>query len=527
MSNTKTKQPPIQLAFQWFEHRWVGGLVVWAVTWAALLVLDPKLELATEAVILLLACALSALTLGLWWTLLASALAVFLFDVSFVPPRGTWVVNVHHDALLLLAMLVVAWIISALVAKLQEALLMTQAHAERAESLRVFADQLRESASVEAAGHGLLRAIESLAGVRRVALLLDTIASQPNSPLASGNRLILGPCDRRHQEGLQSALDEGQSFGPGTGRYEEQPYYYLPVLGAHRAWGSVLVEPFEEAVLHSLVLEHVELLCNQLGSYLDRWSSEQQAQHASEQVQAQALRNTLLEAIAHDYRTPLATIANAAEALLQLSSNPVAERTRGLAQTIADETLQLTRIADNTLQLARLETLMADIPLDWESPEEMVGAVVRRMRQRHPDAHLRLDVHPCLPLLRCDATLIVQLLDNLIDNALKYGDVHAPVEIAVYQAKERLIFDVRDHGPGIDPAYAPLLFQPFQRHVGPAQQAMPRGTGMGLALCKAIAQVHHGALDYLHAQGGGALFRLSLPVAVQPTGWCEASPASV
>ena len=92
-----------------------------------------------------------------------------------------------------------------------------------------------------------------------------------------------------------------------------------------------------------------------------------------------------------------------------------------LAATILNEARQLARLTDNTLQLARLDAQAAALRPDWESVEELVGTVVRRMRQRDAKRPVKIALEPGLPLLRCDAVLLVQLLDNLLDNAFKHG----------------------------------------------------------------------------------------------------------
>ena len=141
------------------------------------------------------------------------------------------------------------------------------------------------------------------------------------------------------------------------------------------------------------------------------------------------MRNTLLSAVAHDHRTPLATIISAAGALHDQADRLEATQRQRLAATIVDEATQLARITNNTLQLARLDATSLAPARDWESLEELIGSVIRRFRQRDAGHRLRLRVEPNLPLVRCNAVLIVQLVDNLVDNALKYGGEGGPVEV--------------------------------------------------------------------------------------------------
>ena len=117
-----------------------------------------------------------------------------------------------------------------------------------------------------------------------------------------------------------------------------------------------------------------------------------------------------------------------------------------------------------------------------------------------------------LPLLRCDAVLLVQLLDNLIDNALKHGGAAETAEIVVRRIGSEVVIAVRDRGPGVPPAWRERIFEVFQR----GQGAPGRGVGVGLAVCRAIARAHGGELVYRPRGHGGASFECHLPVVPAP-----------
>jgi two-component system sensor histidine kinase KdpD len=257
---------------------------------------------------------------------------------------------------------------------------------------------------------------------------------------------------------------------------------------------------------------HAQALCDQAGVALERAAALRAAAANREAAQAQALRNTLLAAISHDHRTPLATILGAAGSLHDQGDRLSPAQRQRLAATIVDEAAQLTRLTENTLQLARLGAGGLDIRRDWESAEEIIGTVLRRTRQRDPARRLRTRVQPDLPLLQVDALLLVQLLDNLVDNALKHAGEAGPVEIVARRVGHELVLAVRDRGPGVPLAQRDRIFEVFQR----GAQAGPRGAGVGLAVCRAIARAHGGELRYRARSHGGSSFELVLPVQDQP-----------
>jgi two-component system, OmpR family, sensor histidine kinase KdpD len=278
-----------------------------------------------------------------------------------------------------------------------------------------------------------------------------------------------------------------------------------------------------------------------MGLALERRQALRSAAQAREQAQAQQLRNALLAAIAHDHRTPLATILGAASSLVEQDARLSIEQRRRLATSIIEEADRLARLTDNTLQLARLDAPGLALTLDWQSAEELVGSALARVKHHDARRHqpqqqrqqqVRTRVEPNLPLLRCDAVLIVQMLINLLDNALKYGAPDAPVELLVRHIGEEMMFAVRDRGPGVPPQQRERIFEVFKRgdvhavsgctglNIGSSS-----GSGIGLALCRAVARVHGGRLTLRARHHGGSSFECWLPLTAPPVG-AEAEPAT-
>ncbi len=381
--------------------------------------------------------------------------------------------------------------------------------ARRADGLRRFSETLRDSDEPLAHGDTLRQLLAAQTGFAVTLLLLkDALPAADEMPAA----LLLGTAAADPLAGLWLALRESHAFGPGTGRHEQQGDWYMPLRGRHgsrgAAWLALPALPREATALRL----HAQALCDQLGLALERAQTARAAAQAREQAQAQQLRNTLLAAISHDYRTPLATILSAATALQEQAERLSIEQRRRLATSIAAEADQLSRLTDNTLQLARLDAPGLALRRDWESAEELVGAVLRRLRPRDPGRRVRSRLEPGLPLLHCDAVLLVQLLDNLLDNALKHGGEETPVEILVRRLGEQVVIAVRDRGPGVPPAWRERVFEVFQR----GQSAGGRGVGVGLAVCRAIARAHGGELVYRPRGHGGASFECRLPVVEPP-----------
>ena len=318
-------------------------------------------------------------------------------------------------------------------------------------------------------------------------------------------------------------------MGPGTGRHENQSTLFLPLRGRARALGAVALRGDMAHRMWTQQQTHLQHMCDVFGLELERTQTLRLAQQATQDAQSQSLRNTLLTSISHDYRTPLANLMGAASVIHDQAARLSSDKVAALAQTVIDEAQQLNRMTTNTLQLARLDVAPLQIKKDWESLQEILGSVLVKTRQRHPQREMTVIVPEGLPLIHCDAILLVQLFDNLIENAIKYSPEDTPIDIQVQTKPNALEVRVMDQGAGIADAWKDKVFQVFERvHADTAQAdatdatQLRRGMGVGLAVCKAICKVHDAKIWVEDREPHGAAMCLQLPVLQQPNVVMEA-----
>lgn len=497
----------------------IAAMLVWALSWGLMFWLDGRVDLTNLSMLLVLAAAIASLWLPVLASICISLVSVLVFNWAFVPPRGSFAVDVHQHALLLISMLALSWITAALMSRLRWQAEAARQHARRAEQLRTFSDHLRDSESLDVQARALVDALQplSIADVQLM-LLKDPLAQRNDAE----SLLVLGQPDADQYEGLWACLRGGKAFGPGTGRHEDLAAWYLPLRGRNASHGAALLSLSRHEPADPQLRAEAQSLCDQMGLALERLVSEQAAQRAHDEAEGQATRNALLAAISHDYRTPLATIMSAASSLQDQDARLSPAQRLRLSSTILDETRQLSRMTDNTLQLARLDAPGVELNTDWESAEEIVGAVLSRVRARRVDGsgpRLRARLEPNLPLLRCDALLLTQLLENLVDNAFKYAG-EGNVELLVRRDAAHLVLAVRDRGPGVAPDWRDRIFAVFQRGAeldrARPDGAQRRGAGVGLAACRAIARAHGGEMRLRARSHGGASFECWLPLGEPP-----------
>jgi K+-sensing histidine kinase KdpD len=231
-------------------------------------------------------------------------------------------------------------------------------------------------------------------------------------------------------------------------------------------------------------------------------------------VTTEERRSSLLSALSHDLRTPLAAITGAATTLRDESAAIDGGQRRELLATICEEADRLERLVRNLLDMTRLESGALAVKRQWIPLEEIVGSALTRLESQLDGRPVRTDLPADLPLVSVDAVLLEQVFVNLLENAAKYTPPGSPVEITAraVASSGAIIIEVADRGPGIAPGNETRLFEKFFR--GP--QAGSSGAGLGLAICRGVISAHGGHIAATNRAGGGAIFRMNLPIVGRP-----------
>jgi two-component system sensor histidine kinase KdpD len=229
------------------------------------------------------------------------------------------------------------------------------------------------------------------------------------------------------------------------------------------------------------------------------------ARAAAVRAESEALRGTLLSSVSHDLRTPLAAITGAATTLRDQSVDGPTRRE--LVESICDEAERMERLVGNLLDMTRLASGAVTPRREWVPADELVGAALARLERGLARHHVRTELPPGPVLIHVDPVLLEQLLVNLLDNAARHTPPGTEVVLRVESRSGGLSLEVVDAGPGVAPGEEEEVFERFHR----GGRATGQGAGLGLAIARAIAEVHGGTLRAASTTGGGATFRLTLP----------------
>jgi K+-sensing histidine kinase KdpD len=234
---------------------------------------------------------------------------------------------------------------------------------------------------------------------------------------------------------------------------------------------------------------------------------EHEAEEAKLRASTEEMRSSLLSAVSHDLRTPLATITGAATTLRDGGASVDASQRAELLDMICEEADRLERLVRNLLDMTRLASGALDVRREWVPLEEIVGSALERVEGKLAGRSVRTDLPVDLPLVSADPVLLEQVLVNLLENAAKHTPAATPLEIAARAVGAEIVLEVADRGPGLPPGDEARIFEKFFR----GRQARVSGAGLGLAICRGVVDAHGGTLIAANRPGGGALFRVTLP----------------
>lgn len=456
-----------------------------------------------------------------WWgrgpAIFASLLAVLSFDWFFVEPRHTFTVTHPAEWLALGVFLLTAIVISQLTATLHR-------HAEEArQSERQTAALARASLAVASQ----VSHYEALSEVlRRLAEVVECDAAAIIGRTPSGGPEVIGsyartsasalPADFWHRHGgvaVQRVWEEGRALGwQGV---QSGGAVYLPLTLEERVLGVLYMRLRPRQTVSEEERLVVESLANLAAVSLER----HRLTHAEAQTQALAeadrLKTALLSMVSHDFRSPLASIKTSVTGLLQDGLPWDASAQQELLSGIDQETDRLNRMVGNILALSRLEAGAWSPQCEVVPLVEVVGAALDSF-SADDNRRINVDLAKAPSEVILDTVQMVQVLHNLLENALKYSPPHSPVGLRATRLENRLVIEVSDTGAGLKAGEAEHIFERFYRAPQWRESSLP-GTGIGLAVCSGLVEAHGGQLVAFNGEAGGAVFRLSLPLDAKET----------
>lgn len=268
------------------------------------------------------------------------------------------------------------------------------------------------------------------------------------------------------------------------------------------ALGNSPMDTFEKSIVLSILGECALALENE--------QSIREKEEAAVMAQNEQLRANLLRAISHDLRTPLTVISGNASNLLSNEDKFDKETKLRLYGDIYDDSMWLINLVENLLSVTRLEEGRLNLRISTELVDEVVTEALRHVNRLSVEHHITVKHQDDLLLAKMDAKLIVQVIINLVDNAIKYTPRGSEIRISTFRKDNWAVISVSDDGPGISDENKKQIFDMF--YTGSNRVAdSRRSLGLGLSLCKSIINAHGGSISVSDNVPHGTVFTFTLP----------------
>lgn len=488
--------------------RWIEALFYTVVATLVTLVMNRAgFSEANLVMVYLLAIVGIAARCGSMPSFVASVASVLIFDVLFTQPY--YRVTVHDSQYLVTfaVMLIVGLLASTLTSRVRYQADTARRNERRSEALYRLSHRLANTAKTA----DLLRETEQI-----ISEVFDAhaVIYLPNEERKV--RPVLGhvasfAASAKEFATAQWVLDHNEPAGVGTNTLPSSEALYIPLSTPDNVAGVMAIQPSKANKQLSIDERHLlETYATQVAFAIERNHLSERSQRAELESESEKLRSSLLSAVSHDLRTPLAAIAGAASSLdANISKDSIDQANHELLETIVDESQRLARLVENLLHMTRLSSGKVQINRQWQPVEEVIGSALHRLNHVLAGREVKAQIEGELPLVHGDDILLETILVNLIDNALKYSPSQSPIEIQSQQINGGISIQVADRGCGILPGDELKIFEKFNR--GSGKNIDRRGTGLGLAICHAIVRAHKGTITANNRAGGGTIVRFTIP----------------
>jgi two-component system sensor histidine kinase KdpD len=449
-----------------------------------------KLNPTTVALSLLLAVLVVSASWGLTVAVFMSVVAALAFNFFFLPPLGTLTIADTQNWVALIAFLVTAVIASNLSERVRREAREADERRREVERLYAFSQQLLVTENV----------IELLNAIPQY--LVTTFAAKDAAIyVIDRDRVYRSTGEDRgiNKEDLKIAASRSELV---LGR--EDGISLVPIRMGMRTIGMLVLR------VGGISQETLEAVGGLIAVAIERAGAVEKVTRTEAARESERLRSALLDSVTHEFRTPLTSIKASVTSLLTQTQLAAEERSE-LLTVIDEESDRLNRLVGEAVEMAQLDAKEVKLELAAHPIREVIDEALEESKQVLIQNPVEVRVPEQLPLASMDAAWMVKVLRHLLENSVKYSQPGSPIFISSEVKSDRLIISVADRGSGIDDLERSLIFDKFYR--GQSQRYRVQGTGMGLAIVKAIVEAHGGRISVTSQLGQGSVFSFGLPLA--------------
>jgi len=418
-----------------------------------------------------------------------SIICTLLYNFFFLPPVGTLTITDPQNWVTLSVFLGTSVLVSHLSESERKQRELSELRRGEVEHLYEFSQQLLLHEDLR----GMARATPSIAakvfGLRAVALY---VREQDAAYYSDPENELLPTIELKKV---------AQNIEQGTRKIDGA--YVVPLMLGMQSAGALAL------MNGAYSLRMYEAIGGLVAIALERAAALERTSHMEATREGERLRSALLDSVTHELRTPLTAIRAAATTLIGNPSLPNEERSE-MYTVIDEESLRLDRLIGEAVEMAQLDSAGLHVRPQLQNVRKLIDMVLQEEQARLRGRTVKVSIPETIPLVPMDQELVRRVLRHLIENAVKYSPAKSSVEITAEAMGDRLLVHIADQGMGIDPSEQPFIFDKFYR--GSNQRDRVEGSGMGLAIVKAILTAHGGGIEVKSERNYGALFTFWLPL---------------
>jgi two-component system sensor histidine kinase KdpD len=445
----------------------------------------------TVALTLLVAVLVIAAAWGLRYSVFTSLIATAGFNFFFLPPIRTWTIADPQNWIALAVFLITAMIASHLSDKARRQTTSAESRRHEIEQLYAFSQQLLIRENIFELLNELPRKIVDEFSVTAAAIFLIT-----------GQKIYYSDVNAHtlfSDEELKAVSARGE-----LSTYPERGVVLIPLRIGVRSVGSL-------GVIGQLSLQTLEAIGSLVAIATERAGVVEKLSHAEAAREGERLRSALLDAVAHEFRTPLTSIKAAASTLSSSVHLDDLAR-RDLVAVVEEEADRLNRLIGEAEEMAQLDAHQVHLEFEVLDIRSAIDAALKECAPALENRKVEVRIASSLSRVRMDKQRIVEVIRHLLENSVKYSPAGTPICVTAEQAGKDVCVSIADQGPGIDDFEQLLIFEKFYR--GRGQRGI-QGTGMGLPIAKAIIEAHGGTIAVTSQLGRGSVFHFSLPASTE------------
>lgn len=468
--------------------------IIWAISTILAIVLDSwGIRPENLLLVYLVGVVSSILATGsLSWALCAAVVFTFTFNYLFTAPKLTFHMDDLNYVISSVLFVAVAVIVATLMMKLQKQMQIANKKTEITAKLNGIG-----SGFLNLSGYGQIReyseaSLEGLIG-KHVSVLLKE----------DGNREFSNPM-------AEWCCRQSIPCGRGECRFPDDDGLYIPIRNREKTYGVIIFD-CEGRTLKEEEKIYVDTVISQITLVIERELFSREKEESRMQIERERLKSTLLRSVSHDLRTPLTGISGCAGFLYDNLGIIDKDAALSMLKDICTDAQWLSSMVENLLNMTRIQEGRLDINKKKEVVDDIVSSAVRLVSKRIGNHTLRTSTPENILLFSVDGRLFIQVLVNLMDNALRHSGAGAIVTLSAEEEKGKLKFVVSDNGVGLPQDKIDHLFDNFfttAYEKGDRQ----RGVGLGLTICKAIVEAQGGAIRAYNGSRGGAVFEITMPL---------------